>query len=99
MIWLALFGIVAIIITSIRIKTKKLELNDNDLALFNKFKAMMKGKFIARRPDNLTEWEQHLWLLAVQERDNEGNKKVFAGIGYFILAVIVVGLLFLIAGN
>ena len=63
------------IIASNRIKSKKSELNNNDLVLFNKYKDMMRGKFIAKRPDNLTEWEQHLWLLASEERNNEGEKK------------------------
>lgn len=99
MIWLIIIGIVILIISSNRIKSKKSELNESDIVLFNKYSEMMKGKIIQKRPENLTEWEQHIWLLAFQDRDIDGQKKIWKGFMYFFLALFIVAILYLMASR
>ena len=97
MLWFILFCVVVFVIASNRIKTKKAQLNESDLELLNKYKEGMKGKFIIKRPDDLTEWEKHIWILASEELGNEGNKKYLKWFGYFFLALfvfIIIGLFF-----
>jgi len=76
-----------------------MELSESDLELFNKYKEMMRGKFIIKRPEDLTEWEKHIWILASQDRGNEGNKKALKGFGYFFLALFIFMIIILIAGR
>lgn len=93
MIWIIIISVAILIYASSRMKKKKLELNDEDLLLFYKYKEIMKGKIIPKRPDNLTEWEKHIWILASEDRNIESEKSFWKGAGIFIIALIVIAVI------
>ena len=88
MLWVALIILAILLITANRIKKKILDLNDEDVALFNTYKEMMKSKSVDTHPDNLTEREENIWSLADAERKNEGQRKFWKGVAFFFIAAI-----------
>ena len=92
-------GVLVIIIGANRIKRKKLELNDEDLVLFYRYKELMNGKLISKRPEGLTEWEKHIWILAFQDNDQDNSRKMWTGILIFFVALLVFILILAASGN
>ena len=97
MLWIILIGIVILVVSSNRFKSKKLELNKKDLVLFNKYKGMMKGKLIPKRPDNLTEWQKHIWIMASEEKSIEGEKKMYKCFAYAFVIIFILAFVLTIA--
>jgi len=103
MIWIAILIIIAFLIKSKRVKKQKIELNDKDLMLFYMYKDMINSNWrklkIHKQPENLSEWEKHIWLLASQDVANEHEAKSWKTCGIICITLFVLLIIALSMGD